>query len=145
MAFKVLKLTFVTSKEEVQTISMFLNEKFPMVLRFAFVFLLLLAAMASTGQCTRDLKDDGVFKSVFQNQLPRGPVPPSMPSPCHNKLDPYRQSDASYPQDLGGPAVVADGNGCQRLPVVVDGREMVAVEGNGLYPSRCIYKFPGSI
>ncbi|KAK2996919.1 hypothetical protein RJ639_025235 [Escallonia herrerae] len=85
--------------------------------------------MASRGRCTRDLKDDGVFKSVFQNQLPRGPVPPSMPSPCHNKL--YGQSDASYPQDRwqhkvvvvtiykGSGGNLCDGGSAVRLVVVI--------------------------
>ncbi|KAJ0492463.1 hypothetical protein HanIR_Chr12g0575221 [Helianthus annuus] len=38
--------------------------------------------------------DDGLWIS----KLPRGPVPPSGPSPCHNMLDPYSQSQYVSPQ-----------------------------------------------
>ncbi|ERN02941.1 hypothetical protein AMTRI_Chr04g249890 [Amborella trichopoda] len=30
---------------------------------------------------------EGSFSTMFENMLPRGPVPPSGPSPCHNKVD----------------------------------------------------------
>ncbi|KAK7845385.1 hypothetical protein CFP56_009428 [Quercus suber] len=54
--------------------------------------------MASMGDCIRELKEWD-FKSTFEGQLPRGPVPPSGPSPCHNKLSPYNQSEYSLPND----------------------------------------------
>ncbi|PWA39821.1 hypothetical protein CTI12_AA568450 [Artemisia annua] len=41
------------------------------------------------------LGNDGLWNS----RLPRGPVPPSGPSPCHNMLGPYRQSQVVSPQD----------------------------------------------
>ncbi|CAL9249048.1 unnamed protein product [Arabidopsis halleri] len=30
---------------------------------------------------------------ALQNKLQRGPVPPSQPSPCHNKLNPLSHSE----------------------------------------------------
>ncbi|XVF02832.1 hypothetical protein REPUB_Repub04eG0208200 [Reevesia pubescens] len=63
------------------------------------VFLLLLAK-ASIGGCIRPInKGTNNFGHLFNTQLPRGPVPPSGPSPCHNKLDPYHHQKVSYPND----------------------------------------------
>ncbi|CAL0318455.1 unnamed protein product [Lupinus luteus] len=46
--------------------------------------------MVSIAECIRDLRE---FKgSLFENQLSKGPVPPSGPSLCHNKLNPNRDS-----------------------------------------------------
>ncbi|PIN25993.1 hypothetical protein CDL12_01272 [Handroanthus impetiginosus] len=56
-----------------------------------FLFVLQLVAMASTGESARIMKD-GVFQSLLENQLPRGPVPPSGPSLCHNKLNPLGEN-----------------------------------------------------
>lgn len=39
------------------------------------------------------------FKSLFENQLPKGPVPPSAPSQCHNKLSPFKDNKVSFPDD----------------------------------------------
>ncbi|KAI3410260.1 uncharacterized protein J3R85_018864 [Psidium guajava] len=56
--------------------------------------LLLLAvltlALATEGQCARIVKarDGGSWKYLWESRLPRGPVPPSGPSKCHNKLSP---------------------------------------------------------
>ncbi|CAK9157555.1 unnamed protein product, partial [Ilex paraguariensis] len=52
--------------------------------------------MASTGRSIRAMSGRSV-ESLFNTQLPRGPVPPSMPSPCHNKLDLQNQSKLSDP------------------------------------------------
>ncbi|KAH1233194.1 hypothetical protein GmHk_09G025694 [Glycine max] len=60
------------------------------------LFVLVLLGASSTGECTRDLRD---FESLFGSQLPKGPVPPSGPSSCHNKLSPYKYSKASFPDD----------------------------------------------
>ncbi|KAL8258224.1 hypothetical protein R6Q59_030265 [Mikania micrantha] len=46
-----------------------------------------------------------VHRTVFGNdglwnsRLPRGPVPPSGPSLCHNMLKPVKESRFVYPQD----------------------------------------------
>lgn len=68
-----------------------------MLLRLAFVLSILLTSMASKGLCARAMRSNKVSQSLWKDQLPRGPVPPSMPSPCHHKLDPYKQSQLSYP------------------------------------------------
>ncbi|KAK4608672.1 hypothetical protein RGQ29_002184 [Quercus rubra] len=67
-------------------------------LRFGVFLFLVLLAMASMGDCIRELKEWD-FKSTFEGRLPRGPVPPSGPSPCHNKLSPDNQSEYSLPND----------------------------------------------
>ncbi|KAK7273811.1 hypothetical protein RIF29_14874 [Crotalaria pallida] len=63
---------------------------------FLVAVLIVLLGMVSTTEGIRDLKD---FKSLFGSQLPKGPVPPSGPSLCHNKLSPYRDSKVSFPND----------------------------------------------
>ncbi|KAM0986738.1 hypothetical protein ACFX2I_010923 [Malus domestica] len=65
------------------------------------IFLLLLLGMASMGSCRRVLKEVRVdeFRRSVQGMLPRGPVPPSGPSPCHNKLSPFRHTELSYNHD----------------------------------------------
>ncbi|KAK7308728.1 hypothetical protein VNO77_42354 [Canavalia gladiata] len=60
------------------------------------VVVLVLLGMVSTGECIRDLRD---FKSLFESQLPKGAVPPSGPSQCHNKLSPYKHNKVSFPDD----------------------------------------------
>lgn len=57
--------------------------------------ILVTANMASGGESTRIKKYD----ALLENQLPRGPVPPSGPSPCHNKLDPFKESKFYYTPD----------------------------------------------
>ncbi|KAK8582967.1 hypothetical protein V6N13_069733 [Hibiscus sabdariffa] len=54
------------------------------------VVFLVLMAEASMGGCIRSINKGGGgggkdFKQLFSSQLPRGPVPPSGPSFCHNK------------------------------------------------------------
>ncbi|XAR72259.1 hypothetical protein NMG60_11018840 [Bertholletia excelsa] len=68
-------------------------------IRLGFILLIVVvaAAMAPKGWCGRAMKGDD-FKKLFEDKLPRGPVPPSGPSVCHNKLDPYRQSQFSFSQ-----------------------------------------------
>ncbi|KAG6715245.1 hypothetical protein I3842_05G241300 [Carya illinoinensis] len=70
-----------------------------MVTRVVFLLFFLLLATALKGQCIRSPKETRWFKSRFQSQLPRGPVPPSGPSPCHNKLSPFKHTDSSFPND----------------------------------------------
>ncbi|XVE74715.1 hypothetical protein DITRI_Ditri12bG0039700 [Diplodiscus trichospermus] len=67
-------------------------------LGFTVVVFLLLMAEASIGGCIRPInKGTKNFGHLFNTQLPRGPVPPSGPSPCHDKLDPYSHQRFSYP------------------------------------------------
>ncbi|KAI3730648.1 hypothetical protein L1987_61820 [Smallanthus sonchifolius] len=64
--------------------------------RRAFFFVLVTAIMLLvTGMnATRVLKVDPTVlgKHGLWNQLPRGPVPPSGPSLCHNMIGPFKQS-----------------------------------------------------
>lgn len=39
------------------------------------------------------------FKSLFESQLPKGPVPPSAPSQCHNQVSPFKDNKVSFPDD----------------------------------------------
>lgn len=39
-------------------------------------------------ESVRVMKQKLDYEKLLLNQLPRGPVPPSGPSLCHNKLDP---------------------------------------------------------
>ncbi|KAK4371155.1 hypothetical protein RND71_010630 [Anisodus tanguticus] len=54
--------------------------------------------MVSRVESIRDIEVKN-YQSLLQNQLPRGLVPPSGPSPCHNKLDPFNQSKFSFHLD----------------------------------------------
>ncbi|KAL6295174.1 hypothetical protein ACE6H2_003316 [Prunus campanulata] len=65
---------------------------------YVILLVLLLVGMASMGNCSRVLKEVE-FKRSIQGMLPRGPVPPSGPSPCHNKLSPNRHTEQSYQED----------------------------------------------
>nr|QRG29088.1 IDL3 [Rosa x burboniana] len=58
------------------------------------IFVLLLLGMASVGSCSRPLKNlkEMEIKSLMEAKLPRGPVPPSGPSRCHNKLSPTKNT-----------------------------------------------------
>ncbi|KAL7001009.1 hypothetical protein U1Q18_002161 [Sarracenia purpurea var. burkii] len=71
------------------------------LIRAALVVLIILAAMASGGFCGRSLPlmKEKELKIMLGIQLPRGPVVPSGPSVCHNKLDLYQQAQHSYPSD----------------------------------------------
>ncbi|KAE8022834.1 hypothetical protein FH972_008603 [Carpinus fangiana] len=69
-----------------------------MGLRFALLVFFLFLATASMVQCIRAMSKRN-FKSMFEGQLPRGLVPPSGPSPCHNKLSPFNYSEFSFPND----------------------------------------------
>ncbi|XLU76383.1 hypothetical protein S245_035436 [Arachis hypogaea] len=69
--------------------------------RFGLVVLVVVVVMGmiSRGESIRDLRN---FKYTFESQLPKGPVPPSGPSACHNKLGPYKYNNveaASFPND----------------------------------------------
>ncbi|KAJ7943018.1 Transmembrane protein [Quillaja saponaria] len=64
--------------------------------------LLLLAvvlAMVSTGECIRARATRDYFKRTLDSQLPRGPVPPSGPSPCHNKISSFHNKEFSFTYD----------------------------------------------
>lgn len=41
------------------------------------------------------VKDLGFYSSI-QGQLPRGPVPPSDPSPCHNRVKLQHETEDTY-------------------------------------------------
>ncbi|KAL6350791.1 hypothetical protein AAG906_031377 [Vitis piasezkii] len=69
-----------------------------MGLRFVTVLFLLLSTMAWMGWCSRPMRGED-HQYLLQNRLPRGPVPPSGPSPCHHKFSPVSQSGASYTDD----------------------------------------------
>ncbi|KAH6765328.1 hypothetical protein C2S51_016577 [Perilla frutescens var. frutescens] len=56
--------------------------------RVGVILFVVLAAMAVMGESSRVMKSSRVFENLLENRLPRGPVPPSGPSRCHNKLDP---------------------------------------------------------
>ncbi|GMJ13320.1 hypothetical protein like AT2G01379 [Hibiscus trionum] len=69
--------------------------------RLVVVVLLLLLSRASVGGCVRPIsKGTTSLGHLYNTQLPRGPVPPSGPSPCHEKLGPYNQRQISYPDDF---------------------------------------------
>lgn len=70
-----------------------------MVKRIALILVIFLTAMAVTGESTRLVKND-VFNNLLENRLPRGPVPPSGPSFCHNKIDPSSYNGAKFQQDV---------------------------------------------
>ncbi|PON78737.1 Transmembrane protein [Parasponia andersonii] len=50
---------------------------------------------------TRDQKKS-LMKSLMESMLPRGPVPPSGPSPCHNKFSPLSHTQIPFPDDYIG-------------------------------------------
>lgn len=68
------------------------------MMRGLVIFLLITTMVSIRVESIRVMKEKD-YQSLLQNQLPRGPVPPSDPSPCHNKLDPFNQSDFSFHQD----------------------------------------------
>uniref|UniRef100_A0A2C9UGF2 Uncharacterized protein n=1 Tax=Manihot esculenta TaxID=3983 RepID=A0A2C9UGF2_MANES len=51
--------------------------------------------MASTAACARPLKV-AELGFLLDNRLPRGPVPPSGPSPCHNKFSQSHTDTTDY-------------------------------------------------
>ncbi|CAN4080575.1 unnamed protein product [Withania somnifera] len=54
--------------------------------------------MASLFESSRVMREKVVYQNLHVNQLlPRGPVPPSDASPCHNKLDPFYETKFSFP------------------------------------------------
>ncbi|PON98184.1 Transmembrane protein [Trema orientale] len=65
---------------------------------------LALAILGSRVRCRRvpwkEMRDQK--KSLMESMLPRGPVPPSGPSPCHNKLSPLSHTQLSFPDDYIG-------------------------------------------
>ncbi|KAG4158893.1 hypothetical protein ERO13_D02G144950v2 [Gossypium hirsutum] len=78
-------------------------------MRVVMLVALLLLSKASVGGCMRPMikgSSSSSSKSSIGNllnaKLPRGPVPPSGPSPCHEKLYPYsmRPTQLSYPHDF---------------------------------------------
>ncbi|KAL1553646.1 hypothetical protein AAHA92_14296 [Salvia divinorum] len=71
--------------------------------RIALVLVTFLIAMAVTGESTRLVKSSSVFNNLLGNRLPRGPVPPSGPSFCHNKMDPSSYNGAKFQQDVSCP------------------------------------------
>ncbi|MFS7959484.1 hypothetical protein Hanom_Chr08g00691651 [Helianthus anomalus] len=72
-------------------------------LRVFFLALVTVIMLLVTGMnAARVPKGDlaGFGKAGFWNgKLPRGPVPPSGPSLCHNMLGPFKQNQFGSPQD----------------------------------------------
>ncbi|GMI75162.1 hypothetical protein like AT2G01379 [Hibiscus trionum] len=69
--------------------------------RLVVVVMLLLLLRAIVGGCNRPInKGTTSLGHLYNTRLSRGPVSPSRPSPCHEKLQPYRQSHFSYPNDF---------------------------------------------
>lgn len=61
-------------------------------MRFALVLLILFTAtVVSRGESRRLIMKIRDMETLLKTRLPRGPVPPSGPSPCHNKLDPFKE------------------------------------------------------
>lgn len=65
------------------------------------IFVLVLLGMASVGSCSRPLKNlkEMEVKRLTGAKLPRGPVPPSGPSVCHNKLSPTKNTQFFHTDD----------------------------------------------
>lgn len=63
--------------------------------KVALILFVLCITMASSGESTRMMKGR-VMETLLKNRLPRGPVPPSGPSRCHNKLDPFNERKFYY-------------------------------------------------
>lgn len=66
-------------------------------MRVVLFLVILITANVSRGEGTRLAKADRVFKTSLEDQMPKGPVPPSGPSPCHNKLDPFKERKFYFP------------------------------------------------
>lgn len=64
--------------------------------RSGLILFLAAVLVLSTCECIRDLRD---YKSLFESRLPKGPVPPSGPSLCHNKFSPYKHNKDSLQDD----------------------------------------------
>ncbi|KAK4430294.1 hypothetical protein Salat_1330100 [Sesamum alatum] len=58
----------------------------------SLILLVFLVGMGSVGESTRTMKSR-VYASLIEQRLPRGPVPPSAPSFCHNRLNPLSESN----------------------------------------------------
>lgn len=56
--------------------------------------MILLGGMATKGDSMK-VKSMEFFSSI-QSELPRGPVPPSDPSPCHNRVKLTHEGSVSY-------------------------------------------------
>lgn len=65
-------------------------------LRGLIFLLVLLITSINIVSSIRDIEEKNY---LLQNQLPRGPSPPSGPSPCHNKLDPFNKNKFSFHLD----------------------------------------------
>ncbi|MFS8032902.1 hypothetical protein Hanom_Chr17g01563151 [Helianthus anomalus] len=71
---------------------------------FLIAIMIIISIMASSSSldATRILKQDNwydKYEHLMNSRLPRGPVPPSGPSLCHNALGLYRQSEFASTQD----------------------------------------------
>lgn len=71
------------------------------VLRGVLIVIILVLMMASRGRCGRTM-NGRVFDgwASIQSMLPKGPIPPSGPSPCHNMLRASHQDQLSHPHDV---------------------------------------------
>lgn len=73
-------------------------------LELFLVVMIVISILASslTTEATRLLTEDDwldKYERLLKHRLPRGPVPPSGPSLCHNALDPYKQSEIASTED----------------------------------------------
>ncbi|WOH07644.1 hypothetical protein DCAR_0727077 [Daucus carota subsp. sativus] len=64
--------------------------------RVVLLIFTIFAAIISTGRSMR-VKEMGFYNTI-QNELPRGPVPPSDPSPCHNRVKLMHEGEDTYGQ-----------------------------------------------
>lgn len=70
---------------------------------FFLVYVTIIVLLVTRTSATRVSKGDEAFfgnDRLWNSRLPRGPVPPSGPSPCHNMLGPnYKPNEFVSPQD----------------------------------------------
>ncbi|GKD23730.1 hypothetical protein Tco_1225433, partial [Tanacetum coccineum] len=65
---------------------------------FLVVMIIVISILASS-EATRLLTEDDwldKYERLLKHRLPRGPVPPSGPSLCHNALGLYKQSEFAF-------------------------------------------------
>lgn len=75
---------------------MLFNERLSIRLSAMIVIVMVLVVITmSTSGGAMKVKDLG-FYSTIQGRLPRGPVPPSDPSPCHNRVELKHESEDTY-------------------------------------------------
>ncbi|XP_023638020.1 uncharacterized protein LOC111830426 [Capsella rubella] len=68
--------------------------KFIIVMYFVIAFVGSRGTTAATARLMK--KEDIGRRFALENKLQRGPVPPSQPSLCHHKLNPFSRSKFYY-------------------------------------------------